>query len=265
MRRIALGIEYQGTNYSGWQKQQDPAVPSVQAELETALGKIANHAVLTVCAGRTDAGVHASAQVVHADVSVERSERAWVFGCNTHLPRDIRVLWAKDVALDFDARRSAIQRHYKYVIYNSSLRPGLLNNYVSWHFIPLDVAKMQEAANNWLGTHDFSSFRAAGCQSKSPVRDLHEFTIRRSGNLVIFDILANAFLYHMIRNMVGTLLAIGGSKRPINYAQEVLLARDRSKASITAPPEGLYLAGVKYPQQLQIPVPSSGLWFINQG
>lgn len=265
MQRIALGVEYLGTNYSGWQKQLDPQVPSVQSAVEDALTQIANHPITTVCAGRTDAGVHASAQVVHFDSPANRSERAWVFGANTKLPKDIRVLWAQKVPAEFDARRSAIQRHYKYVIYNSSLRTGLLHNYMTWHYIQLDVAKMHAAAQSWVGTHDFTSFRAAGCQSKSPVRDLQLFTIRRSGNLIIFDILANAFLYHMIRNMVGTLLAIGGGNRPVAYAAEVLLAKDRAKAGATAPAEGLYLAGVKYPDWLLIPEQSSGLWFLNQG
>jgi len=267
MRRLALGIEYIGTDYSGWQRQENqiPEVVSVQSELEKALSKIANHQVTTVCAGRTDAGVHASGQVVHCDVMVERSARAWIFGCNTNLPRGIRVLWAKEVPQEFDARRSALQRHYKYVVYNNSSRPALLNNYVAWHYLHLDAQKMHLAAQAWLGTHDFASFRAAGCQSISSIRDLHFIEVTRRGELVIFDIIANAFLYHMVRNMVGSLFQIGSGKKPISWAQDLVMAKDRTKAGATAPPQGLYLSGVSYPEWLQIPEHKSELWFFNQG
>lgn len=265
MQRIALGIEYAGTRYSGWQRQQAPEVPSIQAELEKALSMVANHSVVTVCAGRTDSGVHASAQVVHIDVKTLRSERAWLCGANANLPRDIRVLWAKKVPSEFDARRSAVQRHYRYVVYNNLIRPSLLRDYVTWQYISLDAELMHLAAQNWLGTHDYSSFRAAGCQSRSPIRDISTISVQRSGDLVIFDILANAFLYHMVRNMVGSLFEIGSGKKPVSWAREVLLAKDRSKASVTAPPNGLYLVGVKYPGWLQIPEVSPSLWFFNQG
>ncbi len=265
MQRIALGIEYVGTGYSGWQRQNAPAVPSVQIELEKALTKVANQAVTTVCAGRTDSGVHASAQVVHFDVETIRTERAWVCGANANLPRDIRVLWAKLVPQEFDARRSAVQRHYRYVVYNNLIRPSLLRDCVTWQYISLDAILMQQAAQSWIGTHDYSSFRAAGCQSRSPIRAVSTIAVQRSGDLIIFDILANAFLYHMVRNMVGTLFEIGSGKRPVAWAHEVLLAKDRSKASITAPPNGLYLVGVKYPAWMQIPELSPGLWFFNQG
>lgn len=265
MHKIALGIEYMGTNYNGWQRQLDSNVVSIQAAVESALSKIAAHPVTIVCAGRTDAGVHASGQVVHAEVAVLRTERAWVFGCNAILPRDIKVLWAKAVPLEFDARRSAIQRHYKYILFNSPSRHSLLNEYISWYFAPLNVDNMHLAAQGWLGVNDYSSFRAVGCQSKSPVREISAITVKRSGDLVIFDILANAFLYHMVRNMVGTLCAIGSGKKPIEWAQEVLLAKDRSKAGVTATPHGLYLAGVQYPAWLEVPQHTSGLWFFNQG
>jgi len=268
MQRIALGVEYNGTNYCGWQsqhKQPGAQIPSVQSSLDNALSKIANHQITSICAGRTDAGVHASGQVVHFDVMVERSLRAWVFGCNAELPRDIRVLWAKVVPSDFDARRSAIQRHYKYVVYNNSIRAALLNDYVTWHYRPLDVSKMQLAAESWLGVNDFASFRAAGCQSRSSIRELISITVTRRGELVIFDIIANAFLYHMVRNMVGTLFQIGSGLRPINWAKDLMLAKDRTKAGVTAPPQGLYLSGVRYPSRWQIPEDTSGLWFIIQG
>ena len=266
MYRLALGIEYIGTNYSGWQSQKtQPDISSVQTELENALCYVADHQVDTVCAGRTDAGVHASAQVVHCDVTAERSERAWVFGCNARLPPDIRVLWARKVAADFDARRSATQRAYSYIVYNNSIRPALFREYASWHYKALDVEKMHLAAQSWLGTHDFTSFRAAGCQSISPIRDLLFISVKRSKNFVIIDVRANAFLYHMVRNLVGTLLEIGSGKRPVTWAREVLDARDRTEAGITAPPQGLYLSGVQYPGNLEIPESTSGLWYFNQG
>lgn len=265
MYRLALGLEYVGTNYSGWQRQVNhPRVVSVQAELETALSYIANHEVATVCAGRTDAGVHASGQVVHCDVTADRTPHAWVFGCNAKLPRDIRVLWAKNVPINFDARRSAIKRRYQYIVYNNPIRPSLLRDYVSWHYAYLDADKMHLAAQSWVGVNDFSSFRAAGCQSISPIRDLLAISIKRSGSFVIIEVQANAFLYHMVRNLVGTLFEIGRGKKPVAWAREVLEAKDRTKASITAPPQGLYLSGVGYPADLGIPEHSSGLWFFNQ-
>lgn len=266
MKRLALGIEYVGTNYSGWQVQaHQVSAPSIQAQLEFALTQIAGHPVHTICAGRTDAGVHACGQVVHCDVMPEREMRAWVFGCNSKLPRDIRVCWAREVTEDFDARRSALSRHYRYIVYNHSIRPSLMNEYVTWYCTPLEVELMREAARSWLGEHDFSSFRGAGCQSKSAVRRVEQIEIRRSGELVIFDIVANAFLYHMIRNMIGVLLPIGAGKRPVSWAHEVLCAVDRKCAGVTAPAQGLYLFSVAYPDGLQIPRSDAGLWFFNQG
>jgi tRNA pseudouridine38-40 synthase len=266
MYRLALGIEYSGTNYHGWQQQlHHPEILSVQAAIERALSQIAAQPVTTICAGRTDTGVHACGQVVHCDVTAERSDYAWVAGCNANLPRDIRVLWAQRTPANFDARRSAIQRRYKYVLYNSRIRPGLFHDYVSWHYSPLNAELMHEAAQYWLGVNDFSSFRGAGCQSLSPVRELISIAVRRSGELIIFDIIANAFLYHMVRNMVGTLLEIGMARQPVEWSRTVLLAKDRTKASVTAPPHGLYLAGVSYPVEMQIPEAISGLWFFNQG
>lgn len=266
MARIALGVEYVGTNYSGWQSQiQQAHVPSVQAEVERAITLIANHPVKIVCAGRTDAGVHASGQVVHCDVNVERDPRAWINGCNRYLPADIRILWMQTVSDDFSARRSALERHYKYVIYNSPIRPSLLSNSVSWHYSHLNVEYMHQAAQYWLGIHDFASFRGAGCQSKSSVREVKMIAVERRGDMVIIDILANAFLYHMVRNMVGVLLQIGSGGCAIEWAQQVLLAKCRAKAGITARPEGLYLVGVSYPEEFKIPQRRSDLWFFNQG
>lgn len=262
--RIALGVEYLGTNYSGWQNQVNyPHVPTVQGQVDKAISLIANHPVTTICAGRTDAGVHACGQVVHCDVAVVRSQREWVFGCNRHLPADVRVLWMQNVPDEFSARNSAVSRHYKYVIYNGHIRPSLLHNYVGWYYGVLEVEKMDVAAQAWVGTHDFSSFRAAGCQSRSPKRSVASITVKRSGDMVFIDIVADAFLYHMVRNMVGVLLQIGSKRKSIDWAQEVLLAKNRTKASITASPHGLYLATVMYPDALQIPQSKTSLWFFN--
>lgn len=266
MPRIALGVEYVGTNYSGWQSQiNQPDVPSVQGELERAISLVAAHPVKTICAGRTDAGVHACGQVVHCDVDVIRDPYAWVHGCNRYLPRDIRVLWMCEVPEDFSARRSATQRHYKYVLYNNPIRPSLLHDYVGWYYYPIKVERMLQASNYWIGKHDFSSFRGAGCQSKTPVREVKMITMESRGEMIIIDIIADAFLYHMVRNMVGVLLQIGSGKQPVEWARQVLEAKCRTKAGITAPPQGLYLNAVSYPEQLGIPREHSGLWFFNQG
>lgn len=265
MTRIAFGIEYVGTNYSGWQSQQHATpIPSIQSTLEKAIASVADHPISTICAGRTDAGVHAANQVIHCDIQAIRTPYSWIHGCNSNLPRDIRVLWMQEVAEDFSARRSAIGRHYKYFIYNNPIRPSLLSDYVGWYYKSLDAAKMHEAAQFWLGTHDFSSFRGAGCQSKSPVRAVKKISVERRGDLVIIDIIADAFLYHMVRNMVGALIQIGSGRQTMAWAQQVLEAKCRTKASITAAPQGLYLAAVLYPEQLQIPQAKSSLWFFNQ-
>lgn len=266
MSRIALGVEYVGTNYSGWQSQiNQPEVASVQGEIERAISLVASHSIKTTCAGRTDAGVHACGQVVHCDVVAQRDPHSWVHGCNRYLPRDIRVLWMREVPDSFCARRSATQRHYKYVIYNNPIRPSLLGNYVGWYHYSVKVDKMLQAAASWVGRHDFSSFRAAGCQSKTAVREVKMITIESRGEMIIIDIMADAFLYHMVRNMVGALLHIGSDKRPIEWARQVLEAKCRTKAGITAPPQGLYLNAVSYPEHLDIPQQRSGLWFFNQG
>jgi tRNA pseudouridine38-40 synthase len=261
--RLALGIEYCGKNFNGWQQQLQGG-QSVQAELEQAITQVANHPVKTICAGRTDAGVHASGQVVHCDVEKSRSERDWVFGCNRWLTREIRVLWAKIVPDSFHARRSATQRHYKYVIYNNQVRPSLLGDFVGWHYYPLNVSLMQEAAQLLIGEHDFSSFRGAGCQSKTQVRHIKAINLQRHGDMIILDIYGNAFLYHMVRNMVGVLLEIGGGKRPVQWAYTVLQARDRTAAAVTAPAQGLYLVGVQYPSMFELPSNNGDLWFLGR-
>jgi len=251
MHRIALGIEYDGSCFRGWQRQA--FVSSVQEVVEKALSKVADHPVVVVCAGRTDAAVHATAQVVHFDTIAERSERAWVFGANTSLAPEVRILWAKAVSSEFNARRSALLRRYRYIIYNYPIRASLLRGQVSWYYRKLDCQKMSEAAQYWIGEHDFSSFRAAECQSKSPIRQMMSIQIQRMNDYVVVDLAANAFLHHMVRNMVGVLLMIGSGQKPPIWAKEVLFARDRREASITAPPNGLYLVAVEYPESFGIP------------
>ena len=246
IQRLALGVEYLGSNYHGWQVQTN--VDNVQARVQHALSRIANHQVDVVCAGRTDRGVHATLQVVHFDTPAERNDQAWLRGAMSGLPHDIGVLWVRRVSADFHARFSAVRRSYSYVLFNASHRPGLLHGRVSWFYRPLDVALMQQAAIVLLGTHDFSSFRGSECQAHSPVRTLFELNIQRDGDFIYFDLTANAFLMHMVRNIVGTLMQVGTGQRPAEWVAIVLAARRREMAGITAPPDGLYLTHVEYPE-----------------
>lgn len=264
IQRIAVGLEYEGSHFRGWQKQA--TVSSIQEVVQNALTRIAGHSVSVVAAGRTDAGVHATAQVIHFDTSVERSERAWVWGTNTLLPSPVRFLWAREVPLSFDARHSALQRHYRYLIYNHPIRPGLLRGLVGWYYKKLDHEKMQLAAQDWLGKQDFSSFRAAECQSRSAIREVTAIQLEREGDLIIMGISANAFLHHMVRNMVGALMKIGAGEKPVSWAKELLLAKDRRLAGVTALPNGLYLVAVDYPLPFKLPQ-SSGLgpWLCKRG
>lgn len=251
MKKIALGIEYDGSAFHGWQRQRD--VYSIQETLETALSKVAAHPVETVAAGRTDAKVHALGQVVHFECHTERTERAWVFGANTELPPSVRVLWAKEVPSHFNARYSALARRYRYIIYNHPIRPCLYRNQVGWYYKKLDIHKMRVAASHWLGEHDFSSFRASQCQSKTPVRNVIEINIQeKEQDWIMIEIEANAFLHHMVRNMVGALWHIGSGEYEPDWAHELLLARDRRLAGITAPPQGLYLMAVMYPEEFEL-------------
>lgn len=261
MNRIALGLEYDGSRFHGWQRQAE--VSSVQASVEKALSAIAAHPITITTAGRTDAGVHASAQVVHFDSEASRAEKAWIYGCNALLPPEIRILWAKSVPAHFDARRSATLRRYRYILYNHPIRPSLLKGQVGWYYRKLNREAMEEACQYWLGEQDFSSFRAAGCQAKSPVRYLKEIRISSLAELFVIDVAANAFLHHMVRNMVGSLMMIGsGLKAPI-WAKEILEARDRRSAGMTAPASGLYLVSVEYPLEFALPKESSlGPWFL---
>lgn len=259
MQRIALGIEYDGANYSGWQRQQHHA--SVQALLEKAIAKIASHPIEVICAGRTDAGVHASGQVVHFDTSANRPEFAWIRGVNNYLPRDIRVCWGKSVDSSFNARKSALSRRYCYIILNRPVRPGILHHAVTWMLPPLDVAAMQKGAQHLLGTHDFTTFRASGCQAKTATRTLSQIHLMRRGDQIILDVTANAFLHHMVRNITGSLLEVGQNKQSPEWIAEILQARDRRRAGITAPPQGLYLIKVNYPDNYPIPSDVRLPWF----
>jgi len=259
--RIAAGIEYDGSKFCGWQLQKD-AVRTVQGEVEAALGKVANHEVRVICAGRTDTGVHATGQVIHFETDAVRDERAWVFGANANLPKDIVLLWAKPVSDEFHARFSARRRSYRYVIFTREVRPTFLAGRVTWHYHELDTERMQQAGNLLLGEHDFSSYRAVACQAKSPVRTLYRLEVSRQGPFIFIDVEANGFLHHMVRNIAGVLMAIGESERPVVWSREVLEARDRSLGGVTAHPCGLYLTAVGYPEQFGIPQlsPLSPVW-----
>ncbi|MGZ5043745.1 MAG: tRNA pseudouridine(38-40) synthase TruA [Methylobacter sp.] len=250
MTRIVLGIEYDGSGFSGWQWQTEQR--SVQQVLEQALSKVANHKVTVQCAGRTDTGVHALEQVVHFDAKVERELHTWVLGGNSNLPDDVRIAWVKPAVDDFHARYSAIARFYRYVIINRPIKSALLRNQVTWHHSPLDADKMHQAAQHLIGHHDFSTFRAQGCQSKSPCRDMYFIDVYRDGDKVIIDISANAFLHHMVRNIAGVLIDIGTGKQEVNWTKELLEFRCRKLGGVTAPPYGLYLGAVYYPEHYGI-------------
>lgn len=257
MPRIALGIEYDGSAFAGWQSQAHAR--GIQSEVEAALSKVADHPVEVIAAGRTDAGVHAAMQVVHFDTTVTRSERGWVLGATTNLPAQVSALWAREVPDAFHARYSALARRYRYVILNRVPRPALAADRVCWVRDPLDEARMQEAAMHLIGEHDFSSFRAAECQARTPNRYVHEIRVERSGAVIVLTVCANAFLHHMVRNIAGVLIAIGSGERPVNWAAEVLAARDRTKGGVTASAGGLYLAGIRYAASLRLPSEPDGL------
>ncbi len=249
--RFALGVEYDGRAFQGWQRQPDRI--SVQESLENALHSIAGEPVSVVCAGRTDAGVHAITQVVHFDTEVKRPLSAWVRGVNTFLPASVAVRWAHPVSEDFHARFSAEARRYRYLLMNRPQRPGLLSGRVGWTHRPLDVGAMKNAVSRLLGGHDFSAFRAADCQAKNPFKTMFEASVREQGDFVIFDFQANAFLQHMIRNMVGSLVYIGYGQQAPEWIDELLQMKDRKLAAPTFSADGLYLVNVSYPSKWVLP------------
>lgn len=249
--RIALGVEYEGRAYAGFQRQNEKA--SVQGELEKALSKIANTEVLLQCAGRTDAGVNATGQVVHIDVPCERSDKSWVMGTNTHLPRDIAITWARHVDDSFHARFSARARRYRYIMQNTMHRPGVLSYGVSVYQGCFDVDAMQQAALILRGENDFASFCGADDETRSTYRCVHFMEVSRKGPFIVFDIAANAFLNHMVRNIVGSLLEVGSGRRDLAWFKDVFEAHDRAVAGPTAKPDGLYLVDVTYPFEFNLP------------
>jgi tRNA pseudouridine38-40 synthase len=249
--RLALGISYNGQAYEGWQSQ--PSGRTVQDRLETALSQFAAQPVATVCAGRTDAGVHGLMQVVHLDTPLLREEFSWVRGTNRFLPADIAVQWAKPVADAFHSRASAIARRYAYLVLESPVRPSIDAGRVGWVFRPLDAGAMQQAAAMLIGQHDFSSFRAAACQARTPVKTMNRVAIARHGSYWRFEFEADAFLHHMIRNIMGCLVVIGQGQQPPQWMSQVLAARDRDAAAPTFAPDGLYFLGPVYSPEWNLP------------
>jgi tRNA pseudouridine38-40 synthase len=249
--RLALGIEYDGTGFSGWQRLSHGR--SVQAEVEAALSFVAAHPVQVTCAGRTDAGVHARCQVVHFDSDALRDARAWTLGANSRLPRDAAVLWAQPVAADFHARFGARARRYRYTLLNRPVRAALAARFVTWERVPLDEAAMQVAAQALVGEHDFSAFRTVHCQARSPMRNVIAVEVARCGDEVTIEIEANAFLHHMVRNIVGSLLPVGRGERPPEWPGELLRGRDRGLAGPTAPASGLTFLAPRYPAGWGLP------------
>jgi tRNA pseudouridine38-40 synthase len=249
--RLALGIEYDGTDFQGWQRLSH--APSVQAAVESALGFVADAPIAVQCAGRTDAGVHAVCQVVHFDTQAVRPSRGWVLGTNSRLPRAISVRWAVEVPDAFNARHGARARRYRYRILNRAIRPALLRHFVTWERRPLDAGAMHRAAQALLGENDFSAFRSVQCQDTHATRDMQAIAVRRDDEEVVIDVRANAFLHHMVRNIVGSLLPIGLGERPEAWIGELLRGRDRSAAGPTAPPQGLCFLGPLYPASWGLP------------
>lgn len=251
LNRIALGVRYDGTHFHGWQHQQ--GLRTVQGSLEQALSQVANHPINLVCAGRTDAGVHAYGQVVHFNTEAERTEYSWIFGANSNLPHDISVTWAKLVSPQFHARFSATSRRYRYIIFNHTVRPAILRHSVAWYYRSLDADKMHEGGQFLIGEHDYSAFQGAGCQSATPVRRVEEVIVSRHQHMVIIEVVANAFLLHMVRNIAGVLMVVGSNEQPPKWVKEVLKSRERRFAAATAAPHGLYLTKVCYPEEFGLP------------
>jgi len=255
MRRLAVGLEYEGSAYCGWQLQS--GVPSVQGALEAALSRVADEPVALTCAGRTDAGVHARGQVAHFDTEVERTERAWLLGANSYLPRDISLCWVRLVPVAFHARYSALARTYRYWILNRSVRSALVAGRALLVHRSLEVEPMRAAARYLIGEHDFSAFRSSECQAKSPLRRLRTLDIERRGDWVRIEVTANAFLHHMVRNIVGLLLTVGLGRAPPERARAQLESRDRASGEATAAAHGLYFWRVEYPEAFALPEPDA--------
>lgn len=249
--RYAIGVEYDGSGFLGWQIQQQE--PTVQGCVEAAVARVADHEARVTCSGRTDTGVHALCQVAHFDSDARRPERSWILGLNSNLPPGISVLWIREVDNEFHARFSAFSRSYRYVILNRWIRPALEANRMSWCRRPLDADKMQRAAQALLGEHDFSSFRAGACQARHAVREIQQISVQRTADVVSLDVAANGFLYHMVRNIAGSLIRVGQGEEKESWVKEVLEKLDRKQAAPTAPPEGLYFLGARYPDAYDLP------------
>jgi tRNA pseudouridine38-40 synthase len=249
--RYACGLEYCGNGFYGFQTQVQE--PTIQGCLEKALSKVANHSIRVHCCGRTDTGVSAILQVIHFDTETARTEYQWIMGVNSNLPQGISVLWVKPVEGDFHARFSAIERSYRYKIFNRWVRPAINRYELSWEMLPLNEQKMNQAVQYLIGKHDFNAFRSSACQSKTSIKTIYKASVSRNDNIVQLDISGSGFLHHMIRNIVGTLLPIGKGEKEINSMQQVLLSKDRKQAGVTAKPNGLTFYGVKYPERFAIP------------
>jgi len=256
--RIALGIEYNGSQFNGYQLQTT-GTRTVQGELEKALSKVADEPIRLSCAGRTDTGVHATGQVVHFDTQAKRQLKAWMLGGNTNLPRDIAVHWVRQVNDDFSARFSAVSRSYRYLLYNRKVRPAVFQHNVAWSFESLDAQKMHEAAQLLLGERDFSAFRSSQCQAKHANREMQAISVQRMSDYIVLDIKANAFLHHMVRNIMGTLMVVGREEQPVSWVADVLEGCDRKVAGMTASAAGLYLVDVEYPEHHGLPQKSGWL------
>ena len=260
VRRFAAVVEYDGSGHPGWQRQAHCA--GIQEQVETALSQVANEAIVVVCAGRTDAGVHATAQVIHFDSRAARSPRNWLLGANANLPASIRLHWVDEMPASFHARFSALARTYRYVVHNAAADPALLRSYSCRERRPLDLDAMGAAGRALIGEHDFSAFRGSGCQSPTPLRHLSDLRIWRQGALLVIEVTANAFLLHMVRNLAGALLAVGRGERPPEWLAELLASRQRALGAATAASEGLYLVGVHYPPVFDIPALVGGPCFL---
>jgi len=243
--KIALGVEYLGTHFHGWQIQKS-GIRTVQLVVEAALSKVADHPVRVFCSGRTDAGVHAKEQVIHFETESVRESKAWLFGGNVNLPADVNFAWAKEVSDDFHARFNAYARAYEFKILNHPVRSALKADSHLWQPRPLDIKKMQEAAALLLGEHDFSCFRDSLCQAKSPIKTIEYLNITKNNDTVLLEVKANAFLHHMVRNIVGTLLKVGRGERDVSWMQDVLDSKDRRQAGPTSEPQGLYFVKAFY-------------------